>query len=470
MKSLYFFDDWLLDVREGLEREMGQPRLLKKIYPEGHPDLTAARLMMIHPYEKNGCYAGYVDCHGSEGHRRFIVRVETDDPLDWPLPQVSEGSGQLWQRTKDVVLTQDGEAMWPSTYCLLNGAPQDHRGYYVATVTQYKNEKKQFFGFSDDGVHYQVKTDKPWRPYMSDTSNPVVWDPFRERYLVGYRPWLVDRRLAMGTTTDFEEVHDLGVILQPDSLDPPGTEFYGLGFNLYDDIFIGTISVYTTEPLERSRIKWEGCVEAHLAYSYDGDHWYRPFREPFMARREPGEGGEGSIYAGLAGIRTQDNRDLILAMGSLGDHNAYRDPGGTELYEQGTWWSQVLYDLRPDGCVYLKTRARWGHIRTRALLIEGEDLTLNTRTLPTGEVKLQALDPDGYEPIPGFTLEECVPITGDHLAAPVRWRERDGLGELKGKPVLLEVHVREGELYALRCDYRPYYAAYKEGQEGPERI
>ena len=470
MQSLYFFDDWLLDVREGLDRKMGQPRTLKKIYPEGHPILSAARLLTIHRYEKNGRYAAYVDCHGSEGHRRFLVRVETDDPFEWPLPQVSEGPGQLWRRTKDVVLTQDGEAMWPSTYCILAGTPQEDRGYYVATVTQYKDEKKQFFAFSDDGIHYHVKDDKPWRPYMSDTSNPVVWDPFRERYLIGYRPWLVDRRVAMGTTTDFAQVHDLGVVLQPDSLDPPGTEFYGLSFRLYDDIFIGTLSVYSTEPSECSRIKWEGCVETHLAYSYDGDHWYRPFREPFLARREPGEGGGGSIYAGLSGVRTADGRELILAMGSLGDHNAYRESIGVDLYEQGTWWSQLLYDLRPDGCVYLKTRARWGHIRTRALLVEGDDLTLNIRTLPTGEVRVQALDPESYEPIPGYTLEECVPVTGDHLAAPVRWQERNGLGGLNGKPVLLEVRVREGELYAMRFNYRPYYAAYKEGQEPPKRI
>jgi len=470
MKTLFFFDDWLLDVREGLDRKMGQPRFLKKIYPEGHPVLTAARLMMIHPCEENGRYAAYVDCHGPEGHRRFLVRVETDDPLDWPLPQVSEGPGQLWRRTKDVVVTQDGEAMWPSTYCLLAGTPQEDRGYYVATVTQYKDEKKQFFAFSGDGIHYNVMADKPWRPYMSDTGNPVVWDPFRGRYLVGYRPWLVDRRVAMGTTTDFEEVKDLGVVLQPDSLDPPGTEFYGLDFRVHDDIFIGALAVYATEPTEHRRIKMEGCVEVHLAYSYDGDHWYRPFRQPFLARREPGEAGGGSIYAGLSGIRTQDNRDLILAMGSLGDHNAYTEPEGARLYERRTWWGQLLFDLRPDGYVYLATRARWGHIRTRALLIEGDDLTVNTRTLPTGVVKVQALDPDGYEPIPGYTLDECIPVTGDHLAAPVRWREREGLGELKGRPVLLEVHVREGELYALRLDYRPYYAAYKEGQEVPERI
>jgi hypothetical protein len=36
----------------------------------------------------------------------------------------------------------------------------------------------------------------------------------------------------------------------------------------------------------------------------------------------------------------------------------------------------------------------------------------------------------------------------------VRWRNRDNLDELKGKPVLIEVRVREGELYALRFTHQ----------------
>lgn len=471
MESLFFFDDWLLDVRQGLDRKMGQPQYVKPIYPKGHPVLTAARLKSVHFNESIGRYVAYVDCLVPEGQRRFMSRVESDDPLEWPLPRVSEGSGPLWQRTENVILDQNGEGVWPSDYTFLAGTPLADRGY-VATVTQFKDERQQYFAFSQDGINFDVWHEKPWRPYLSDTANPVVWDPFRERYLVGYRPWFVDRRVSMGTTTDFEQVHDLGVVLQPDSRDPPGTEFYGMGFHLQDDVFIGLLHVYSTEPTEHKRVKMEGCVEVHLAYSYDGDHWYRPFREPLLARREPGQPAGGSIYAGLCGlsvVRSTEKRELIFAGGSMGDH----DISDTELEDIGissrNSWGQMIYDMRPDGCVYLKTRARWGHIRTRALLIEGDELTMNVRTLPTGHVRVQALDPNSYEPIPGFTLDECVPVTGDHLAAPVRWRERE-LGALMGKPVLLEVQVREGELYAMRFNYRPYYAAYKEGQETPERI
>jgi len=469
MQSLFFFDDWLLDVREGLDRNLGQPRLLKEIYPQGHPVLNAARLKSVHYNAQRGRYIAYADCLTPEGHRRFLTRLETDDALEWPLPRVTDGPGQLWQRTEDVVLDQDGEALWPSDYTLLAGTPLADRGY-VATVIRYKDQRRQFFAFSQDGLHFEILADKPWRPYVSDTGNPVVWDPFKERYLVGCRPDLVDRRVAMATTLDFETVSEPGVILQPDSADLPGTEFYGMDFRRQDDVFVGALLVYLTEPTERQRVKMVGCVEVHLAYSYDGDHWYRPFREPFLARRDPGQAAGGSIYAGLPGIRTSDDRELIFAGGSIGDHGVSdTELAGLGLSERQSW-GQLLFDLRPDGYVYLKTQRRWGQIRTRGLLIEGDELTLNTHTLPTGQVRVQALDPEGYEPIPGFTLEECLPVTGDHLAAPVRWQERGGLGGLKGRPVLLEVHVREGELYAMRFDYRPYYAVYRDGREAPERI
>ncbi|MCK4591072.1 MAG: hypothetical protein KAT86_04905, partial [Candidatus Latescibacteria bacterium] len=85
-------------------------------------------------------------------------------------------------------------------------------------------------------------------------------------------------------------------------------------------------------------------------------------------------------------------------------------------------------------------------------------LTMNVRTTPSGYVKVAVLDAtldkaQFGKPLPNYTLEDAIPVTGDELFGKVRWRERDSLDELKGRPVMLEVHVREGELYALRFSY-----------------
>ena len=39
MNSLFFFDDWMLFAREGLDRKQGRPQWVKEIVWDSHPDL-----------------------------------------------------------------------------------------------------------------------------------------------------------------------------------------------------------------------------------------------------------------------------------------------------------------------------------------------------------------------------------------------------------------------------------------------
>ena len=59
-----------------------------------------------------------------------------------------------------------------------------------------------------------------------------------------------------------------------------------------------------------------------------------------------------------------------------------------------------------------------------------------------------------------YALAEAIPITGDHLFAKAQSQDRDNIAELKGRPVIVEVHVREGELYALRLAYKAFYTSW----------
>ena len=90
---------------------------------------------------------------------------------------------------------------------------------------------------------------------------------------------------------------------------------------------------------------------------------------------------------------------------------------------------------------------------------QGGDLTVNVRTAPSGHVKVAVLDTT-FDPLPNYTIDDAVPITGDELFGKVRRRERENLDELRGKSVILEVQVREGELYALRSPYQVHLGEY----------
>ena len=145
-------------------------------------------------------------------------------------------------------------------------------------------------------------------------------------------------------------------------------------------------------------------------------------------------------------------------MGAWGGHHTHADQ--EEEWARRGMEHFLIYELRLDGFAYLEARARDGLIRTKALITEGDKLTLNVRTNRNGYVKVQVLDALTFEPLPYYTLEEAIPISGDHLFAKAQWQDRDNIAELKGRPVMLEVHVREGELYALRLAFKAFYTAW----------
>jgi hypothetical protein len=67
--------------------------------------------------------------------------------------------------------------------------------------------------------------------------------------------------------------------------------------------------------------------------------------------------------------------------------------------------------------------------------------------------------------LPGFTRAESIPITGDHLFAHTHWEHETDLTELVGKPIRIEVFMREAELFAIRVPCHVFI-----GSEPTERL
>ena len=66
------------------------------------------------------------------------------------------------------------------------------------------------------------------------------------------------------------------------------------------------------------------------------------------------------------------------------------------------------------------------------------------------------VDGETGEPLPGYTWEEALPISGDHLFAKPAWQAHQDMSELVGRPVRLEVQMREAELFAIRIPCQLY--------------
>jgi hypothetical protein len=219
-------------------------------------------------------------------------------------------------------------------------------------------------------------------------------------------------------------------------------------------MYVAIYAIYDTEPREiEAPAKMQGTSQTCIAYSYNGQNWYRAHREPFLARTEAGSMFGGSVYPS-APMRTPDNRLLFHCMGNGVDHGADGDDIPEERQTPETMWKTYQYDMRLDGWTYLRTRARFGRIQTKSIILAGGEMTINVRTAPTGGARVAILDYQTMEPIPRYSLDDCVEVYGDEVCGVVRWKERDNLDELKERPVIIEVEVREGELYALRFPYR----------------
>ncbi|MCI0624680.1 MAG: hypothetical protein L0387_24050 [Acidobacteria bacterium] len=106
--------------------------------------------------------------------------------------------------------------------------------------------------------------------------------------------------------------------------------------------------------------------------------------------------------------------------------------------------------LRTDGFVSVEgAYTKGGEFTTHPLRFEGSGLELNYSTSGGGSLQVELQDEKGA-PLPGFRLAECPEIFGDKIEGIIRWKQKEDVSSLSGKPVRLRVHLRDARLYAFR--------------------
>ena len=67
-----------------------------------------------------------------------------------------------------------------------------------------------------------------------------------------------------------------------------------------------------------------------------------------------------------------------------------------------------------------------------------------------GNLSVEALSGDG-RPIPGFELQNCIPIKAGGLNVGVTWKQPSQWQQLSGKAVSLRIQMRNTDLYSFRA-------------------
>ena len=451
MKTILFLDNWMIEKQVCLERVWGKPRFVKEIFTDYHPDVLGyGGYASLFWDERVGKYVMYTAVYPQEADPGvFVLRLESDDPYHWENPTYDLAVTPAWKGFNPVVVNEQGERFWAIYINSLARTPFADKGYLMTTYHPNRQVRQSIAGFSRDGLHFDLGQTRVWQPTRADTWCGWLWNAHGGFYQIHTRPVHVDRRISIVTSRDLEHFEPAVTVLQPDVFDPPGTEFYSMPVDPYEDMYIGLLHVFSTDLFEeKNRVKMAGRMQTHLTYSYNGLNWYRSPREAFIPTREYGELGGGQVYA-MEMLRTLDDKLLFLVHGSWGEHASYPDMQKAGFNTRGVF-APMLYDMRLDGFCSMKTWGKDGLLRTKTVIPQSGELSLNVRTTKHTAVRVQILDGVTGEPLPGYTLDEAIPMTGDYLFAKPRWQTRQDVSELVGKPIRIEVMMREAELFAIR--------------------
>ena len=105
--------------------------------------------------------------------------------------------------------------------------------------------------------------------------------------------------------------------------------------------------------------------------------------------------------------------------------------------------------LRVDGLVSVHAGYAGGEFTTRPVVFEGERLAINYATSAAGGLRVEIQDVAG-KALPGYAMNDCTEIYGDHLDRVVTWGNKPDVAQLAGETPRLRTAMKDADLYSLR--------------------
>lgn len=454
MRTVLFLDDWSLHHTQGLQR-----RWFKA---EPWPDLDPVtdRALPQHCYgypqvQRNadgwvmwthGFSPAVKDSMGDEGVGlfRYVSRdglvwtpaCTTADPLSYEVFR-GEHSAHGCHPFHDVRET-DPARRYKAAYSDVSRHPVDS-SYGASRMA-----------VSPDGIRWSIDRAGIWRQQHTDTCNIIAWNPYTEKYQFTGRAILGDRRVALYQTRDWKTFEKPMIVVHPDPMDPP-VEFYGMPQFFYEGYFLGFLwrQHAGADDFHGGSTRGGGRVDAELTYSINGVNWMRCNRENFMPDRGFGRQSFLSDYP-TSMVEDEDGWLRVYACSSVGEH---ANPKPLNAGEART--SLTIARWRKDGFCALETHAGKGRILTKCYIPRQGAIVLNATVTRLGTLRAELRD-NRNKVLPGFELDNCVPVEGDGHALPLQWRRGDGVVSMpepgNGKAFRIYFEMEQARLYAMRLD------------------
>ena len=239
-----------------------------------------------------------------------------------------------------------------------------------------------------------------------------------------------NRSRLLCTSEDFVEWSDPQWVFTPDHGDSEGTNFYNQTAFTMAGRTLGFLNVYDVA----TQTSWVELVESGDTFS-----WRRmPSRSPLLQPSGPGSLDGGGAYLGL-------NEPILM-----GDEYWYYYYASPNRHSE----SGAPKRQKPTLCVAAFTVNRLvgqqtegeGWFNTVPFRCPGGRLRLNSVCAEPVTVALQRPGYGGE--IPGFTSEECEPVSGDHQDREIRWQSGRSPADLEGRFIRIRVTGKNALVYS----------------------
>ena len=371
-------------------------------------------------------------------HREVTCYAESRDGITWTKPKLGlvEFNGS---KDNNILLIGEGCHNFAPFKDANPNCPPESR-YKALAGTGNEGTRKERPSLqawqSPDGLHWtRVREEPVITAGAFDSQNTAFYDTelgaYRAywRYFTGgytdERGWKPKgvRAIRTATSKDFLTWENQADLAYGDA---PETQLYTNAVRPYaraPHLLLGFPTRY--EPKHSQ-------VEPVFMTSRDGVNFNR-WEEPVIPITAPEDrDGNRSNYMTI-GVLQLPGRDKELSV------------YGTEAYYTGPGSRIRRFTYRLDGFVSASAKEQ-GELITKPLTFAGSKLSLNI--VSKGSTRVEVRDADG-KPVPGFTLDDCAPITGDEIDHAVVWKG-GSLTAFAGKPVQLRVVLQQADLFALQ--------------------
>jgi len=462
-----FVDHFLIESMTGMRLQLQRARLAEVAihYERSWEDVHAFYTTV---FQEGDTYRMYY--RGRHQEPQTTCYAESHDGIHWTKPPL--GLVSFDGSTQNNILLPTARQFCPFID-LRPDTPLEQR--YKANSRDPQRTRHLVGYVSADGIRWRKVGDAPIVPFALknnfDSQNVMFWSEAEKRYVLYARHMEGGRRAtARATSTDF--LHWTKQVLMTYSDTETTTPSAHLYTNQTQPYFRAP-HIYISLP---GRIVF--ADQRHVVREDDKELARRrrlavtPEVLDFYKKNVSGIGGQAGDVADAVFLTSRAGSTRFdftfqesfvrpgIGLNNWTTRNNYPACGvvqtGSEemsFYVQRNYSQKTAHlqrmTMRLDGFASAYAPYAGGEMRTRVLTFSGHQLEINYSTSAAGSIQIEVQSPSG-EPLPGFTLNECSEIYGDHIERTVVWKTGSNVSQFAGKPVRLRFVMKDADLYSFR--------------------